>query len=66
MKQQTELQRSFSAYWFSLVITLIICAALAGIVYIDCCARDTISSARGVIYPLFEKVINMAESELRM
>lgn len=64
MKQRTELQRSFSAYWFSFGITVIICAALTGVVYIDCCARDTILSAKGVIYPLLEKIIDIAESSL--
>lgn len=66
MKQRTEIQRSFSAYWFSLVITVAICALLTGIIYIDCCAGDTILSADGVIYPLFDKALDTAERIFRM
>lgn len=66
MKQKTEIQRSFSAYCFSMVITVVICTFIMGIVYIDCCAKDTILSANGVIYPLFEKIISIAENSLRI
>ena len=66
MKHRTEFQRDFSAYLFSMIITVVICAFITGIVYIDCCAKDTILSANGVIYPLVEKIINILEGSLRI
>lgn len=65
MKVNTKLCRSFSAYWFAMVVTVIFCVLISGIVYIDCCASDTILSAKGIIFPLFEKIIDAAERSLR-
>ncbi len=62
MKTTSEFQRNFSAYCASLLITAGICALLTGIIYIDCCATDTILSAEGVIYPLFEKIMDILET----
>lgn len=65
MNENTRLRRSFSAYWFALVLTVMLCTLLSGIIYIDCCASDTILSAEGVISPLFNKIIDAAERSLR-
>lgn len=65
MNENKKLRRSFSAYWFATVMTVLFCALLSGIVYIDFCASDTILSAEGIISPLFEKIIDAAERSLR-
>lgn len=58
--KKTTLQRNASAYFLALTSTIIFCLLAAGIVYIDICARDTLLSADGVIYPLFDKIIDTA------
>lgn len=58
---ETQLHRSVSAYFFAMAVTLILCAFAAGILYIDMSANDTIMSAGGLLYPIMQKLLMLAE-----
>lgn len=57
--RKTTLQRNASTYFLALASTVILCLLATGIVYIDICAQDTLLSANGLIYPLFDKIIDI-------
>ena len=60
--KKTAFQRSISAYVFSLMLTVIFCMLLTGIVYLDICSRNTLLSAKGLIYPIFDRLVDIIEN----
>ena len=61
----SQLHVNVSAYCLALAVTLALCLLVLGILYVDLCANQTILSAHGVIYPMVERVIDMADRILR-
>lgn len=62
LMKKTMFQRNVSAYFFAFTFTVILCLLITGIIYIDCCANDTIMSAHGLISPIINKIIDTATS----
>ncbi len=49
----------FSAYTFSMAVTLIICALLIGVAYIDYSASDSLMNADGIFSPIINKLADL-------
>ena len=64
MKKLTQLHVDVSAYLFSVILTMILCFFAAAICYVEICANETLLSSGGMMYQLFNRIIDLIESYL--
>ncbi|MBQ9902975.1 MAG: hypothetical protein IJM51_11445 [Clostridia bacterium] len=64
MKKLTQLHVDVSAYFFAMILTVLICVFLSALYYVELCAHETLLSSGGMLYGFFDRLMDVIDGYL--